>query len=84
MKGTKWSFSLKGARKVSQRPPVVIGSRVLLTFNHGSGGTYLGTLICVDFEAGTELWRFEANHFLNEPVPDSQDFVYVTCFNGDL
>lgn len=84
MRVTKWSVSLKGAREVSQRPPVVVCDCVLLTFNHGSGSTFHGTLLCVEASSGREVWRFEGDHFLNQPVIDASHSIFVSSFSGAL
>lgn len=79
----KWTFKLKGASEVSQRPPVVFGDRALLTFSYGSG-TWRGTLVCVDLKSGQEIWRFEGDHSLNEPLIDEGKFIYLSSFSGTL
>lgn len=80
---TRWSVTLKGARGVSQRPPVVAGDHALLTFNHGIGD-YRGSLLCVDIETGRELWRFEGDHTLNQPLIAESNYIFISSFSGAL
>lgn len=54
----------------------------LLTFNYGSGNIFNGVLACINIETGFEVWKFEAVHFLNEPIVDEQNTIIVTCFDG--
>lgn len=79
-----WSVRLKGARYVSQRPPVVVGDRVLLTFYHGAGGVQRGTLLCADVESGTELWRLDDEQVLSQPVIENADSIHVTSLGGTI
>ncbi|MCU7370389.1 PQQ-binding-like beta-propeller repeat protein [Paucibacter sp. O1-1] len=83
MPKTRWSVKLKGARGVSQRPPVVVGDHVLLTFNHGIGD-YRSTLLCVEIETGRELWRFEGDHSLNQPLIVEFNSIFISSFSGAL
>lgn len=83
MPKARWSVKIKGARGVSQRPPVVVGDHVLLTFNHGLGD-YRSTLLCVEIETGRELWRFEGDHSLNQPLVVDSSLIFVSSFSGAL
>lgn len=80
----KWAYSIKGAREVSQRKPVLFMDYALLTFNYGSGSSFNGVLACVDIETGSEVWKFETGHFLNEPIVDEHNTIFVTCFDGSV
>lgn len=79
---SKWKYSLKGARFVTQRCPVIFGKTVLATFNHGQGSNFQGSLSAVDVDSGEELWRFNTEHFLNEPIISSDGNIFITCFDG--
>jgi outer membrane protein assembly factor BamB len=79
---TKWKYSLKGARSVKQRCPVVHGDSVFVTFNHGQGSNFQGSLASLDIETGEEQWRFDASHYLNEPSVSKDGFIYLTSFDG--
>lgn len=81
---TKWKYGLKGARSVTQRCPVVIGKTVLVTFNHGQGSNFQGTLSAIDIETGEEQWRFDTDHFLNEPSLSNDGNIFITCFDGSV
>lgn len=80
----KWKYGLKGVRSVTQRCPVVIGTSALVTFNHGQGSNFQGTLSAIDIETGEEQWRFNANHFLNEPSVSNDGNIFITCFDGSV
>ena len=80
----KWKYGLKGARSVTQRCPVVIGKSALVTFNHGQGSKFQGTVSAIDIETGEEQWRFDVNHFLNEPSISSEGNIFITCFDGSI
>lgn len=81
---SKWKYGLKGARSVTQRCPVIFGKTVLATFNYGQGSNFQGTLAAVDVDSGEELWRFNTEHFLNEPCISTDDNIFVTCFDGTV
>ncbi len=83
MPKTRWSVRLKGARGVSQRPPVVFGNHVLFTFNHGIGDCR-STLLCVEIETGRELWRLDGDHYLNQPLIVESNSIFVSSFSGAL
>lgn len=78
----QWRFNLKGARRVAQRTPVITEDLVLATFYHGEGLNSRGTLVALNASDGREIWRFDAEDTLNEPVVDRDGFIYTTCFNG--
>lgn len=78
----KWKYGLKGARSVTQRCPVIAGKTVLATFNHGQGSNFQGSLSALDIDSGEELWRFNTEHFLNEPCISSDGNIFITCFDG--
>lgn len=87
----QWKFSLKGARYVSQRKPVITENIVLATFNYGGGIHKRGTVVALDVANGREIWRFNSEHILNEPIVDDRTnaalhdrFIYLTCFNGKV
>lgn len=79
---SKWKYGLKGARSVTQRCPVIVGKTVLATFNHGQGSNFQGSLSALDVDSGEELWRFNTEHFLNEPCISSDGDIFITCFDG--
>lgn len=81
---TVWKFGLKGARSVSHRRPLLHADRAILTINHGQDSNFNGTLVCLDFDSGEELWRFDHEHFFAQPVISSDGFVYVTSFSGHV
>ena len=78
----QWQFNLKGARRVAQRTPVITENLVLATFYHGEGLNSRGTLVALNANDGREIWRFNTESTLNEPVIDRDGFIYTTCFNG--
>lgn len=78
----RWKFKLEGVRSPSQRRPIISDGTVLATFNHGEGAGFRGTLVALDVETGQEKWRFDADHWLNEPAVSPDGFVYVSCFSG--
>lgn len=79
---TVWEFGLKGARSVTQRPPILSENQVIVTLNHGLGSNFQGTLVALDLETGTEKWRFGQPHFFTEPTLTSDGSCLVTSFNG--
>ena len=88
---SQWKFSLKGAKYVSQRKPVITKNTVLATFNYGGGIHKRGTVVALDVANGREIWRFNSEHILNEPIVDDRAsaalrdrFIYLTCFNGKV
>jgi outer membrane protein assembly factor BamB len=81
---SKWKYGLKGARSVAQRCPIVVEKTVLVTFAHGQGSNFQGTLSAVDVDSGEELWRFNAEHYLNEPCISVYGDIFTTCFDGTV
>ena len=88
---SQWKFSLKGAKYVSQRKPVITKNTVLATFNYGGGIHKRGTVVALDVANGREIWRFNSEHILNKPIVDDRAsaalrdrFIYLTCFNGKV
>jgi len=79
-----WQQSLKGARSISQRCPVVFNKTLLATFNHGQGGNFQGSLIAMNIDTAEIQWKFDIDHRLNEPVIDKEGFIYQSCFNGSV
>lgn len=69
---------------MTQRSPVVCGESALATFNHGQGSNFQGTLCAIDIETGQEQWRFDSNHFLNEPCVSTDGNIFITCFDGSV
>lgn len=81
---SKWKYGLKGAKSVHPRCPVIVGKTVLVSFAYGQGSNFQGTLSAVDADSGEEIWRFNAEHWLNEPSISSDGSIFVTCFNGTV
>lgn len=89
---SQWKFSIKGAKYVSQRKPVITKNTVLATFNYGRGINMRGTVVALDVANGREIWRFNSEHILNEPIvrdrylgsPLRDCFIYLTCFDGKV
>jgi outer membrane protein assembly factor BamB len=80
----EWKYKINGARQVSQRPPIICKNLVLANFNYGQGSNYQGTLSAISVESGEEKWRFNTNHYLNEPSISKDGFIYITCFDGSV
>lgn len=78
----KWKYALKGVRSVTQRAPVICGTNVLATFNHGQDSNFQGTLTAIDIQSGQESWRFDTGHFLNEPCVTDDEEILISCFDG--
>jgi hypothetical protein len=79
-----WQQSLKGVRSIRQRCPVVVNKTLLATFSHGQGSNFQGSLASIDTDTGEIQWKFDVDHYLNEPVIDREGFIYQTCFNGSV
>ena len=81
---TVWKYGLNGARSVTHRRPLFYDGHAILTINHGQDSNFNGTLACLDFDTGEELWRFDHEHFFAEPCLSSDGFVYLTSFSGHV
>ncbi len=79
-----WKYGLKGARSVRHRAPVLLGDTVLCAFSHGQGSVFRGTLAALDIESGDEIWRFDADHSLCEPLITEDGHILVSCFDGSV
>ena len=78
-----WKYGIKGARGVMHRRPVLHGDVVLCTINHGQGSVFHGSLAALDADTGEEIWRFDTNHFLCQPIVGA-DCIVVSCFDGTV
>jgi len=79
---TIWKYSIKGARSVSQRAPIVFQDQIIITMNHGQNSNFNGTVTALDFETGAELWRVDQPHYFSQPVLSPDGSIFVTSFDG--
>lgn len=80
----RWSMTLKDERRVGARTPVIADNRIYQVFHYEKGSGYESTLLALDLESGTELWRSIIGHVATDPVVGAGGVVYVSSFGGSV
>lgn len=79
-----WAYTLKGKRYVGARQPALHDGRAFGVFHYQKGSFYESVLYCINAASGIERWQFTVPHILNAPVVDTEGYVYLSSFDGQV